>query len=165
MRTHRWREVLLGLSVLILVACSQDRSPINARPADRAVPAPDLIQKPGNYLIRGGEDVLNVFEAPANAIAYQVGEITGDYANGGLISDGRQPWFIHSAGDGSVWVYDVALGVVRWTYDSNEGWESVMLDEDSVSEEAVELAASIPQVFFSRLPQRLTDRWEPFRRG
>lgn len=155
----------MAVCILALLGCGQNDRPINARSTERAEPAPALIQKPGRYLIRGGEDVLSIFEAPANALAYQVGETTDDYSNGGLISDRMQPWFFHSAADGSVWVYDVALGVVRWTHHAGEGWQSVVLDEESLDEATIERVQAMPDAFFSPLPAELKDRWGSIREG
>lgn len=103
---------------------------------------------------------MSIFEAPADALAYQVGETTEDYSNGGLISDRNQPWFFHSGVDDSVWVYDTALGVVQWSHEAGEGWKSLKLEDDSI-----EAIGSMPEIFFNSLPQALKERWAPLRTG
>jgi len=159
MRTTCLNGFLLSVALLALVACGQSESAINARSADRAVPAPPLIQKPGRYLIRGGAEILYIFEAPANAIGYQLGESTnGDFTSGGLISDGKSRWFLHSEGNGTVWAHDATLGVVRWTREEGQPWESVTLEADSV-----ELVQAMPDIFFAQLPPDRKELWASFR--
>lgn len=142
--------------ILLGVACSDSQAGSEPEAAP-PVPAPAIIERPGDYSINAGTGVISIDQVPAGALGYRIGSLSEpDRMGVGLIGNPAKPWFFHNAADGSVWSYIETDGVIHWTHSESARWESRVFD-DSVAD----LPDNMPFVFYERLPKEEKSRWVP----